>query len=224
MTAGYRATHRRGRPGRTYSRGVRLALFPLDLVLFPGAVLPLHVFEARYREMIGRCISDDHDFGVARIRAGEEVGGYAETEAVGTVASIVQHRRLPDGRYVLLAAGGDRFRIVKRLPDDPFPSALVDVIGPEAGVVVEAGLLGEVVVLARRYTGLAAEAGEIDPGVTLDVADEPETASFAVAAAMALDGPSRQALLELGTAHRLAALRRTLRRENDRLVGKILSR
>ncbi|MBX7161249.1 MAG: LON peptidase substrate-binding domain-containing protein [Acidimicrobiia bacterium] len=203
---------------------MRLALFPLDLVLFPGAVLPLHVFEERYREMIGRCISDDDDFGVARIKAGDEVGGYAETETVGTVASIVQHRRLPDGRYVLLAAGGDRFRIVERLPDDPFPAALVEVVGPEAGVVVEADLLDDVVRLARRYTGLAAEAGLIDPGVSLDVADEPETASFAVAAALALPGPDRQVLLELGTADRLMRLRRVLTAENDRLVGEILSR
>lgn len=203
---------------------MRLALFPLDLVLFPGAVLPLHVFEERYREMIGRCISDGADFGVARIRSGQEVGGHAETAGMGTVASIVQHRRLPDGRYVLLAAGGDRFRILERLPDEPFPQARVEIVGPEPDVVIEPGLLDQVVALARRYTGLAAEAGEIDPGVTLDVADEPETASFAVAATLAIAGASRQHLLEMGTARRIDELISILEIENERLHEAILTR
>lgn len=203
---------------------MRLALFPLDLVLFPGAVLPLHVFEVRYREMIGRCISEGADFGVVRIRSGPEVGGYAETVDVGTVASIVQHRRLPDGRYVLLAAGGDRFRIVQRLPEQPYPQADVEVIGPEPGVVVEAGVLARVMARARRYTGLAAEAGEIDPGVTLDVAEEPETASFAVAATLAIAKSFQQELLEMATAARLDELDEILAGENRRLHELILSR
>lgn len=203
---------------------MRLALFPLDLVLFPGAVLPLHVFEQRYREMIGRCISDGADFGVVRIRSGTEVGGHAEVADVGTVASIVQHRRLPDGRYVLLTSGGVRFRVVERLPDAPFPQAHVEIIDAEPGVVVEPGRLEAVLALAHRYTGLAAEAGEIDPGVTLEVGDEAEAASFAVAAALALESGAQQSLLEMGTAQRILELNNVLESENKRLHEAILTR
>jgi hypothetical protein len=90
----------------------RLPLFPLRTVLFPHAVLPLHVFEERYKLMIRRCLAEGRPFGVALIRSGEEVGGPAEPHDVGTVARIAQMQRLPDGRLSLVALGVRRFRIL----------------------------------------------------------------------------------------------------------------
>ena len=88
-----------------------LPLFPLNTVLFPGQVLPLHVFEPRYRQMIATCIEKGSPFGVALIQDGEEVGGPARPYEVGTTARITQVERLDDGRFNIISVGELRFRI-----------------------------------------------------------------------------------------------------------------
>jgi Lon protease-like protein len=89
-----------------------LPLFPLNTVLFPGQVLPLHIFEKRYRHMIGQCIEQELPFGVVLIQEGEEVGGPAKPYSVGTTARITQVERLDDGRLNIMTVGEMRFRIV----------------------------------------------------------------------------------------------------------------
>jgi len=90
---------------------VKLPLFPLHAVLFPHAKLRIHVFEQRYRRMIGQCIESGGNFGVVLIKAGLEVGGPAIPQAVGTEAEMINAEKLPDGRYNLLVKGRRRFRI-----------------------------------------------------------------------------------------------------------------
>jgi len=90
---------------------VKLPLFPLHAVLFPGATLSLHVFEPRYREMIGRCLMHDEPFGVVLIQEGEEVGGPAIPERVGTEAAIIASRKHRDGRYDIVVEGRRRFAV-----------------------------------------------------------------------------------------------------------------
>ncbi len=89
----------------------RLPLFPLKTVLFPGGVLPLRVFEARYMDMITRCMREDASFGVCLIAAGEEVGETAVPHPVGTEARIEQWDMAQAGVLNLLTRGGRRFRI-----------------------------------------------------------------------------------------------------------------
>jgi Lon protease-like protein len=89
----------------------KLPLFPLNTVLFPGMPISLHIFEERYRLMIGRCIEQNGPFGVVLIREGREVGGEAAPYPVGTTAAIGSNVRLDDGRYYLTATGQRRFRI-----------------------------------------------------------------------------------------------------------------
>jgi len=88
-----------------------LPLFPLNTVLFPGQVLPLHVFEPRYRQMIATCIEQGAPFGVALIQDGDQVGGPAKPYEVGTTARITQVERLDDGRFNIISVGELRFRI-----------------------------------------------------------------------------------------------------------------
>ena len=88
-------------------------MFPLGTVLFPHAVLPLHVFEPRYRVMMRRCIDGDRDFGVVLIERGSEVGGGDTRFDIGTVARIVQAAELADGRFAIAAVGLGRFRVVR---------------------------------------------------------------------------------------------------------------
>ena len=89
-----------------------IPLFPLHAVLCPGVALPLHIFEARYRLMVGRCLAEGRPFGVVLIREGREVGrGDVAVASIGTLAEIRDADRYVDGRYDLVAVGTSRFRI-----------------------------------------------------------------------------------------------------------------
>lgn len=188
-------------------------MFPLGTVLFPHGVLPLHVFEARYRTMTERCLADDATFGVVLIERGSEVGGNDLRFDVGTVARIVQARRLDDGRWVLMTVGEDRLRVQRWLPDDPYPRAevapLPDQAGPEASTDLPA-----VTRDLQRMLALRAELGEPVPGVDVALPDDPVHASFEACALAALGPLDAQHLLELDDAGtRLAELGSLLREE-----------
>ncbi len=202
----------------------RIGLFPLKAILYPSVLMPLHVFEQRYRELVGRCISDDAGFGIARITSGGEAGGYAETEQVGTIARIREHRLMPDGRYVLLLRGGPRFRIVERLDDSVFPAANVELVDDDLGLGLDEGALDHLRVALDRYVALSAEADEIEAYVQIDLDDDPERASFEAAAIVRLADADGQMLLEVDTPTRVAWLSDNLESENSRLETSIRSR
>jgi Lon protease-like protein len=97
-----------------------LPLFPLNLVLFPGQLLPLHIFEPRYRLMINECLSGQALFGVVLIRQAQEVSGEATPFEVGTTARIGQIERLEDGRMNILCVGETRFKVTALHHHRPF--------------------------------------------------------------------------------------------------------
>ena len=112
-----------------YSTMGVMPMFPLGTPLLPGSVLPLHVFEPRYRQLVHDILADDSEvaeFGVVMIARGREVGGGDVRNDVGTVARVLDMRALPDGRYALAAVGADRLRVNAWLPDDPYPLADID--------------------------------------------------------------------------------------------------
>ena len=76
-----------------------LPMFPLGSVLFPTMVLPLHIFEERYRALVADCLAGEQEFGVCLIERGFEVGGGDERTAVGTVAQIIDAKQFDDGRF-----------------------------------------------------------------------------------------------------------------------------
>src|SRR3989442_3963737 len=101
-------------------------MFPLGTVLFPYATLPMHVFEPRYRALLGDCLkSDAPEFGVVLIERGSEVGGGDVRFRTGTVARIVEAAELPDGRWVLVTVGTRRIRVHDWLAEEPYPRAEV---------------------------------------------------------------------------------------------------
>ncbi|MFB3040424.1 MAG: LON peptidase substrate-binding domain-containing protein [Candidatus Poribacteria bacterium] len=97
-----------------------IPLFPLNVVLFPGGILPLHIFEQRYKLMIQFCVENQSPFGVVLIKDGEEVGGHAEPHRVGTAVQIVEIDRLKDGRMNLTTFGQYRFEIIEIQGDQPY--------------------------------------------------------------------------------------------------------
>jgi Lon protease-like protein len=172
-------------------------MFPLGTVLFPHALLPLHVFEPRYRALTEACLAGDREFGVVLIERGSEVGGGDTRVSVGTVARIVEAGRLPDGRYVLATTGTKRLRVQKWLPEEPYPRAEVELLDDEAPTPQAAPLRSEVERRLLRVLGLRAELGEPGPPVTVRLDPDPTRASFE-AAALARFGPlDAQRLLEL---------------------------
>jgi uncharacterized protein len=92
-----------------------IALFPLNIVLFPDGPLPLRIFETRYLDMVRRCMRESQGFGVVLIREGQEVGTAAtDTYEVGTMAEITDFHQLSDGLLGLSCLGRQRFRILGR--------------------------------------------------------------------------------------------------------------
>jgi Lon protease-like protein len=92
-----------------------IALFPLNIVLFPEGALPLRIFETRYLDMVRRCMREGQGFGVVLIREGREAGrGDTEIHTVGTMAEITDFHQLQDGLLGLSCVGRQRFRIVEQ--------------------------------------------------------------------------------------------------------------
>lgn len=108
-----------------------LPLFPLRLVMFPGQMLPLHVFEPRYRTMINQCIADREPFGVVLMRDDlpdwrSFTGQVALPHEIGTAAFVRQVERLTDGRLNIVTVGASRFTVRKLLFDMPYLRAEVE--------------------------------------------------------------------------------------------------
>lgn len=177
----------------------RLPMFPLGTVLFPGALLPLRVFEPRYRTMMHECLEGDRSFGVVLIARGREVGGGDQRVSLGTRATIERAVELPDGRFSVLAAGTERLAVREWLPEEPFPNAMVAEV-PEGGAP-GADVLSEALVALRQVSALLSELGR---GSLLDGAvavpgDEPDRRSFGwqLCNAAPLGALDRQRLLEI---------------------------
>jgi len=198
-----------------------LPLFPLGhTVLFPGVVLPLHVFEERYRELVRSLVElpegSRRRFGVVAIRQGCEIGDDAVSALhdVGCAAELRRVSRYPDGRYDIVTVGTDRFRLgrVDR-ESQPYLVGLVDWLPPEPPATGVAGLAGAVGALFADYVDAAAGL----QGRLTDEAElpgDPAELAYAVAAAAVLTLEDRQALLEAETTRaRLRAELRLLKRE-----------
>src|SRR4051794_2814499 len=156
-------------------------MFPLGSVLLPGMVLPLHVFEPRYRALVRDCLDGDREFGVALIERGSEVGGGDIRAMAGTIAEILQAEEFDDGRWALVAVGTRRVRVQGWLPDDPYPVAEVDDwpdVPPRDLADADEAYRDRVAAL-RRVLALAVELGaEADPMVELS--DDPVAGSYQI--------------------------------------------
>jgi hypothetical protein len=114
-------------------------IFPLNAVLFPGGLLPLRVFEARYMDMTRDCLKRGEPFGVCLIREGSEVGAPAVPEAIGCLAKILECDMQQQGILNIKTRGDQRFRILERTTGPQgLTSASVELIPPEARTAVPA--------------------------------------------------------------------------------------
>ena len=178
--------------------GTRLPMFPLSTVLFPHALLPLHVFEPRYRALMHDCLEGDHRFGVVLIERGSEVGGGDQRSPLGTRGVISKAAETPDGRWLLVVEGECLIEVEQWLPDDPYPVALVAEVRPLPGARDPGSLLAEAAARVRRTRALLAEQGgapALPPGDLYAPGAEPEAASWRVCAEAPLSAYDAQRLL-----------------------------
>lgn len=183
--------------------------------------LPLHIFEPRYREMIGLCAREERPFGVVLIKEGTEVGAAATPFEVGTKARIVGVDHLEDGRLNIVTVGTERFRLLGYSTEKrSYMVGDVEIVVDDPKTVSTTDQLsGEVAALAKRYVALAQTALEQDL-IPLQLPSGPEELSYLVGAALRVRNEERQRLLELiSTADRLELERQILTRETENLAA-----
>jgi uncharacterized protein len=186
-------------------------MFPLGSVLLPGGLLPLHVFEPRYRQMIIDCLAEDGqpEFGQALITHGREAGGGDERAMVGTVAQVLQIDALDEGRYALVAVGTRRLRVNAWLPDDPYPIADVDDWpdeDPDPADLAQAVAAAHERVQATLAMAAQLSDEPVDPAET-GISDDPLVATYHLAAIAPIGPADRFRLLAApGPLDRLSAL------------------
>jgi Lon protease-like protein len=194
--------------------GTRLPIFPLATVLVPGLVLPLHIFEPRYRELVERLMAmpegTARQFGVIATRSGTTGGDAADDlHAVGCTAELREVTPYADGRFDIVSVGETRFRLTgfDTEAGTPYPTGFVEYIPEQDGD-------GDVGRLSARVTQLFADYRRTLGVEVTALPDDPQVVSYLVAAAVVLHLPQRQALLEQPTtSDRLRAEREMLRRE-----------
>ncbi len=169
-----------------------LPLFPLNTVLFPGQLLPLHIFELRYRQMIGECIQHGQAFGVVLIRSGEEVGEAAEPYEVGTTAHIVQVESESKDRMNILCVGKARFRITHLLHDKPYLSGQVE-LWPWEPYLAGSADIERIRRHLDRYLHMLAEIA--DSKLDLSLPDDPASLANIAASVLQVELSEKQRLL-----------------------------
>jgi Lon protease-like protein len=155
-----------------------LPMFPLGTVLMPNMVLPLHIFEPRYRTMFHDLAGEDREFGVVQIARGSETGGGDVRHDVGTIARIIQAEELEDGRWVAVTVGTHRIRVTEWYPDDPYPQARVEELPDEPVDAESRSLRDELVPRLRRLLALRCELGDETVPSTFEVAADDTVACW----------------------------------------------
>ena len=170
-----------------------LSLFPLRTVLFPGALLPLRIFESRYVDMVGRCLRSGASFGVVLILEGSEAGEVASMAQVGSSARIVDFESLPDGLLGLMCVGERRFRVLQRSQQsDGLHCAQVQWLAEPQATPLAAQFAPLVAPLRRVMDKLGSVGRFVEP----DYQDS-GWVSYRLAELLPLDPATQQRLLEL---------------------------
>jgi Lon protease-like protein len=199
-----------------------LPLFPLGTVLYPGLVLPLNIFEERYRQLVRDLLDgpEPQRFGVIAIRKGRETGvdGISALHQIGCIASLREVDEQDDGRFHLVTVGTQRFRLASLDDSRPYLQGEVDLLTEEVGDEAAAGLAAQAVQRGfRGYVEALASRESVEVTVPA-LPDEPLLLSYLVAASMILDLSVRQDLLaEPDAERRLGAERALLARETTML-------
>jgi uncharacterized protein len=193
---------------------MEMPLFPLkNVVLFPGMMLPLHIFEYRYREMINRCVDEHIPFGVVLIDQGQEVGATAQPFMIGTAARIMRVDRLDDGCMNITTVGTQRFRIHELHHEYRYLAGTVSKFPVVNGATKLATELAQRVrPQVLDYIELLSKASNTN--LRLDrLPEDPLTLAFMIAIALQIKAEDKQRVLEQPGIPEILAL-------ESRLIGR----
>jgi hypothetical protein len=196
-------------------------MFPLGTVLFPTMVLPLHVFEPRYRALARDVVDGDGRFGVVLIERGREVGGGEVRTSVGTVAEVVESEELDDGCWILAAVGRERLQVTHWLADEPYPRATVVTLNDDRAPDPEADL-GPLLGRFRRALALQSELGEARAPADIELSADPALVTHQIGA-LGPFGPAdqQQILATTDPDRRLAVVDRLLREATELIEARL---
>ena len=180
--------------------GRELPIFELQVVLLPGELLPLHIFEERYKRMLGHCLENDEPFGIVlrdEDKGARNIGCTAEVDEV--------LERADDGRMNIVVSGGTPFRVLDRFETGEFPAGEVELIDVEPELAERDE--GAATRARQTFRDLASETGAEPPSLE----DLGELDSYALAGRITLPVDTKQLLLETRSeAERMRALGRAL--------------
>ena len=197
-----------------------LPLFPLNTVLFPGASLPLQIFEERYKRLLEDCLDSDSRFGIVLIKSGDEVGQPAIPHPVGTVAHITQVNEIRGDRFFVAVTGERRFKINTITRHRPYITADVSVL-PDADAEDARPQSEAIREQLNEYLSLITG---LQGGWTSEVrtSRDPAALSYYIAETLLIDLSEKQELLEKpNTASRLESEAEVLRRDIDQLRQRV---
>lgn len=159
-------------------------IFPLGVVLFPGAMMPLHIFEPRYRRMLADCAEGNHRFVIVPPGTG---GSAPDPGAIGTVARIRAIQPLPDGRSNIVVSGEDRITLTRAsLGDHPYFTGEVEPLPDIADVQIASGAdIATLRSLADRYAVALGALSDVERDA--DLSQDPGVVTFQVAALLEWD-------------------------------------
>ena len=201
-----------------------LPLFPLGTVLYPGLVLPLNIFEERYRQLVRDLLDGPQPrrFGVIAIREGRETGmhGVSALYDVGCLATVREVTELPDGRYKLVTIGTDRFRLHGLDRSKPYLRGELELLDEQVGDETETKHAVAAVQRGfRGYLDVLTATGSATISVP-ELPDEPVLLSYLVAASVIIDLPERQGLLAQPSALRRLRSERVLLAKETAMLRK----
>ena len=202
-------------------------VFPLNAVLFPHLLLPLYIFEERYKLMINKCLADSAPFGVVLIKVGKEVGGPAVPHTVGTLARLLHSQRESDGKMHISALGEARFKLLDWWRSEPYLTGRAmlweDAMGEEARVAI---LDNEARPLLRACLTLQMKlASQPFSPEEVELPPDSATLSYLIGAALELENLEKQRLLEIpDVEQRLGSEIALLTRNNERLEARLAER
>jgi uncharacterized protein len=205
----------------------RIPLFPLGTVLYPGLMLPLHIFEDRYRQLIRELLDapegSPRRFGVVAIRVGREVGseGVTALHEIGCVAELRQVEAYDDGRFDIVTTGTTRFRLQAVDASLPYLQGDVDLLEEVGGSPADVLVPGVVRLLSTYRQALLAAQGMT--GELPELPSDPIVLSYLVAAAMVLDMADKQRLLSAPDAATRLGLELILLRREAAIIRRLPS-
>jgi len=203
-------------------------LFPLSTVHYPGVVLPLHIFEPRYRRLVADLQAEPagstRQFGIAAVRAGHEAGADSleQIHSVGCLAELTRVVEHEDGRFSIVVTGTQRFRILEIDPSGPYLRADVELLEEPGSLEAQTLKTASTALFLGYQRALGALRG-VKLGPVPELPDEPTVLSYLIAASMVLDLSDKQDLLAApDTANRLRREQVLLQRETF-LIGQLHS-